>query len=162
MFPKSRILVLSAFAITGALLVGGASLAQTNLTGPETTTARLAKMKKFVDFRVNDVLDDLGATADQRRAIHDLKNRALKDAVRLKKQKAGVMKEVKSILGSDTPSSDRLHAIVDDQSELMTDLGHKMVDYVLELHDILDKDQRAQLARKAAQLKHRRGMHGLF
>jgi Spy/CpxP family protein refolding chaperone len=134
------LLPLGAFA--GLFLVAGLATAR----GPGWMGRDDAKAMKFASYMVDDVLDDLDATDDQRDEVHAIKARLFKKAVAMKADKEKTREEVKAILASDNPDGERLHAIVDNKSQEMTKLAHEVADAALELHDVLDEEQREELA----------------
>jgi Spy/CpxP family protein refolding chaperone len=116
-----------------------------------------ARADRYATFFVDDVLDELDARDDQRKEVHALKDRVLKQALATRSEKEQVRSEFAAILASDNPSSERVHAIVDEQSTKMTALAHEMADAALELHAILDAEQRTELLEH---MEKRRGAHG--
>jgi hypothetical protein len=78
----------------------------------------------------------------RRRAVE----RLLDEGLALKAKREATKDEVKAILQSDAPDAERLHAIVDGKSKEMTAFAHDVADAALELHDILDDEQREELA----------------
>jgi Spy/CpxP family protein refolding chaperone len=138
-----------------AMLVAGVSVA----AGPGFFGKDEARAQRFVSFIVEDTLDELDATPDQREDVQAIKDRLMKKALAMKGQREGVKREVRGILESDKPDGDRLHAIIDEQSRQMTAFGHEVADAALELHAVLDDEQRAELADLMARHEGKRRGH---
>src|SRR6266542_4074778 len=78
-----------------------------------------AQLAALVTDRVNDVLDDLDATPDQRTRIDAVKDRLLADA---QKARAGHEEVHAALLGewkADAPDAKKLHALVDERIEAL-------------------------------------------
>ena len=94
--------------------------------------------------RLDDLADDLDATASQRQAMQEAKDRVLRKAVRMhadkKKTRAAVMAEVKKA----TPDAAKIHAIIDAKSDKMRKLAHEVADELLAIHATPTPEQRAK------------------
>lgn len=135
-----------------ALLVVGGAVALTGFRGgcgahgghPRDPAALAA----FVTDRVEDVLDDLDATPEQRTRVHAVKERLLAAG---EAARAG-RKEAHDALAAEwkaaTPDAARLHALVDAHAEEMKALAHQAVDAGVEVHGILTPEQREKVTRK--------------
>ena len=108
-----------------------------------------AEVASFVTARVDDALDDLDATPDQRTRIHAVKDRLLaagQDA------RAGHREAHDALLAewkSASPDAAKLHALVDARADEMRALAHQAVDAGVEVHGVLTAEQREKLTRKA-------------
>jgi Spy/CpxP family protein refolding chaperone len=103
----------------------------------------------FVTDRVDDVLDDVDATPEQRTRIHAVKDRLLAAG---QQARAGHEEVHAAILGewkAEQPDAARLHAVVDQRIEELRALAHQAVDGGVEVHGILTPEQREKLTRKA-------------
>lgn len=107
------------------------------------------RMAAFVTDRVDDALDDLDATPDQRTRIHAVKDRMLAAGVRTREGRKAAHDALLAEWRSASPDRARLHALVDERMEEMRALAHEAVDAGVEVHGILGPDQRAKLTRKA-------------
>ncbi len=108
-----------------------------------------AQLAALVTDRVNDVLDDLDATPDQRTRIDAVKDRLLADA---QKARAGHEEVHAALLGewkADAPDAKKLHALVDERIEALRGMAHEAVDAGVEVHGILTPAQREKVAKKA-------------
>ncbi|HET8539775.1 MAG TPA: Spy/CpxP family protein refolding chaperone [Anaeromyxobacter sp.] len=141
-------------AVTGALLLLGVGLVTLTAFSGGGWCGRghghrdPAQAAAFVTDRVEDALDDLDATPEQRTRILAVKDRMLDSAKALH----GDRKETHDALfqewKSERPDAARLHALVDARTEEMRKLAHEAVDAGIEVHDVLTPEQRAKLTRK--------------
>jgi Spy/CpxP family protein refolding chaperone len=107
-----------------------------------------AQVAAFVTDRVDDALDDLDATPDQRTRVHAVKDRMLAAGQQLR---AGHREAHDALLGewkSATPDAAKLHALVDARAEEMRKLAHEAVDAGIEVHGILTPEQREKVTKK--------------
>jgi Spy/CpxP family protein refolding chaperone len=107
-----------------------------------------ARMAAFVTDHVDDALDDLEATPEQRARVHAVKDRLLARGQALREARAGAHAEVLAQWRSETPDAARLHAMVDERLEAMRALAHEAVDAGVEVHGTLTPEQRAEVTRK--------------
>jgi Spy/CpxP family protein refolding chaperone len=107
-----------------------------------------AQVAAFVTDRVDDALDDLDATPEQRTRILAVKDRLLAAGQKARagheEARAAVLAEWKA----EQPDAARLHALVDARVEEMRSLAHEAVDAGIEVHGVLTPDQRAKVTRK--------------
>jgi len=107
-----------------------------------------AQVAAFVTDRVDDALDDLDATPEQRTRIHEVKDRLLAAG---QKVRAGHDEAHATMLAewkAEQPDAAKLHALVDARVEEMRGLLHQGVDAGIEVHGILNAEQRAKLTKK--------------
>ena len=107
-----------------------------------------AEVAAFVSGRVDDLLDDLDATPDQRTRINAIKDRLLADGQKLRAGHGETHQTFRDEWGAEKPDAAKLHALVDQRVEEMRKLAHEAVDAGVEVHGILTPDQRAQLTKK--------------
>ncbi len=108
-----------------------------------------ARMAAFVTNHVDDALDDLNATPDQRTRVHAIKDRLLAD---VQKAHAGHDDAHAALLAewkAETPDAAKLHALVDARVDEMRALAHEAVDAGVEVHGILTPEQREKITKKA-------------
>ncbi len=107
-----------------------------------------AQVAAFVTDRVEDALDDLDATPEQRTRILAVKDRLLAAGQKARagheEARAAVLAEWKA----EQPDAARLHALVDARVEEMRSLAHQAVDAGMEVHGVLTPDQRQKVTRK--------------
>lgn len=111
-----------------------------------------AQVAAFVTERVDDVLDDVDATPEQRSRIHAIKDRLLAAG---QEARAGHRAAHDALLAewtADAPDRARLHALVDERAEALRQLAHEAVDAGIEVHEVLTPAQREQVTRKVERL----------
>jgi Spy/CpxP family protein refolding chaperone len=113
------------------------------------------RMAEFVTERVDDALDDVNATSEQREKIHAVKDRMLARAKELHGDRAAARATILEAWKADAPDAAKLHALVDERADAMRALAHEAVDAGIEVHGILTPEQRAKLAEKAGRRMHR-------
>ena len=139
--------------VTGALLLLGVGLVSLTAFGygggwchrGHRDPAQVAAM---VTNHVEDALDDLHATPDQRTRILAVKDRMLAEAQQAHGDRKATHEALLDAWKSDAPDAAKLHALVDQRVEEMRKLAHEAVDAGIEVHGILTPDQRAQLTKK--------------
>jgi len=134
-----------AIAVVGSMVVAGLFIAcghrRYSMHDPE-------RMEKFTSYMVDDVLDDLDAIDAQRRDIHSIKSKVLAEIRDMHADRQDHHAVILDEMKKDTPDADKLHAMVDDKAEKMRAFAHRLVDYGVEVHQILDREQRAKLVQK--------------
>ena len=111
-----------------------------------------AQMAAFVNARVDDTLDDVDATPDQRTKIHAIADRLLADA---QAAHAGHDQDHATIVGewkAEKPDLAKLHALVDARVDALRKLAHEAVDAGAEAHDVLTPAQREKVAKKVERM----------
>lgn len=106
------------------------------------------RMERRTAAVLDDVLDDLDATDDQRTRLQGIRARLLGEAGGLFADREATHAEVLAQLGAATPDAARLHALVDAKIEAYRKLGHDAVDGFVEAHGVLTPAQRAELEKK--------------
>ena len=107
-----------------------------------------AQIAAMVSARVDDALDDVDATPDQRARIHAIADRMLAAA---KEAHAGHDEARATLLAewkADAPDRAKLHALVDARMDELRKLAHQAVDAGVEAHDVLTPAQREKVTRK--------------
>jgi periplasmic protein CpxP/Spy len=107
-----------------------------------------AQVAAFVTERVDDALDDLDATPEQRTRIHAVKDRLLED---VQAARAGHAEAHAAVLGewkAESPDATKLHALVDERIEVLRGVAHEAVDSGIEVHGILTAEQRQKVTKK--------------
>jgi Spy/CpxP family protein refolding chaperone len=114
------------------------------------------KAKKFVTWKVDDVLDDLEATDEQRQEIHAVKDKVFEDVRVLKEDLRGDRMTFLTEMKKDKPDSDLLHRKLDGHINRLRAFAHQELDNLLRAHASLTPEQRAQLLSKAEEHMHDR------
>jgi len=122
---------------------------------------RLARAQEVISRRVNEVLDELSATPDQRAQILAIKDRALREAqVRFEQnrdQNRADRRWALQQLTSDAPDRAALYAQLDARADQARVMGRKAIDTLLEVNAILTPAQRVQLRTMVERLAERHG-----
>jgi len=140
---------LLAFAGVAAIAVGYLTL--TGFRGPGHGCGGRgdpARMEKMISSHLDDVLDDLDATAEQRARITAVKDRLLAEGKALRAGKGELHKDLVAQWESPNPDASRVHAIIDEKGDAMKGFAHKVADGLAEVHGILTPEQRAKLSKK--------------
>ena len=109
------------------------------------------KAYKFLTWHIDDILDDLKATDKQSQEVHELKDELFQEGLAFKSTSKELREALIKEWMQDAPDGDKMHAQVDLWVDEVRRLGHLMVDASLKLHDILNKEQRFDLARIIAE-----------
>jgi protein CpxP len=107
-----------------------------------------AQVAAFVTDRVDDVLDDLDATPEQRTRINAVKDRLLAAGQAAHAGRRETHDAVVAEWKAERPDAARLHALVDARADELRQLAHQAVDAGVEVHGILTPEQRAKLTKK--------------
>lgn len=107
------------------------------------------RMAAFVTDRVDDALDDIDATPEQRAQIHAVKDRLVEAAVKAHQGRRATHDTILEEWRSASPDAAKLHALVDERVDEMRALAHEAVDAGIEVHGILTPEQREKISRKA-------------
>jgi Spy/CpxP family protein refolding chaperone len=132
-------LVLGAVALTG--FRGGCG----GHHGPGRDPAQVAA---FVNGRVDDLLDDVDATPEQRTKIHAIADRMLAQAQAVHGEQDSTHETLLAQWKAETPDKAQLHALVDARADALRKLAHEAVDAGVEAHDVLTPAQREKVAKK--------------
>lgn len=130
-------------AVVGLTATAGAAFAVWHRGGD---SHRAEKMKKFIDFRVNDVLDDLDADDQQRAQVNATKDRLVKQAEQVFHSRGELRTVLLAQWNAEKPDADAIHKLIDDRIDELRALAHQAADAGLEVHGTLNPKQRAQLA----------------
>jgi periplasmic protein CpxP/Spy len=107
-----------------------------------------ARMQQFIDNRLSSMLDEIKATDAQRQQITAIKDKLVADHKALRASHAGVKQELLAQWQADKADAAKVHAIVDDRANGMKSFADEVADALIQVHDILTPDQRAQVAAK--------------
>lgn len=104
------------------------------------------RVRKFVEWRLNDALDELDANDKQRARIKALSDPLLDAGMGLVERRPEVREAILEAWTSEKPDAARVHQLVDDRIDEIRALAHQAVDAGLEVHRILTPEQRGQVA----------------
>ena len=127
-----------------ALLAGGALLAACH--HPHRPDP--AQVEKRVTAHVEEVLDDLKATPEQRARVLAVKDRLLAEGKKLQGAHDQVFTELLAQWEGASFDIARVEALADGRIDDLRAFAHQAVKGAAEVHDVLTPEQRAQLARK--------------
>lgn len=115
------------------------------------------RMSKFVEFRVNDVLDDLNATDAQKKNILEIVRGVTKDAGGVMKEGRDTHDEMLELFTQPAVDAKLVHARIDERAKAMQAMAHRVADAALKVHTQLTPEQRAELAEIISEHHPRRG-----
>ena len=118
-----------------------------------------AEVAAFVTDRVDDALDDLDATPEQRTRIHAVKERMIASVQKARGEHRDSRETVLAAWRSPTPDATRLHALVDEHLDAIRAVAHEAVDASIEVHGTLTPEQREKVTRKLERRIERRTGH---
>ena len=107
-----------------------------------------ARMEKMVSHQVEDALDDLKATPEQRQAITAVKDRLLTRGKALRADHRATVKEALGLWEASSFDKARALALVDARLDAMRTMAHEAVEATAEVHQTLTPEQRAQVTRR--------------
>ena len=103
------------------------------------------RARRFATWRVDHILDRLGANEEQRRRAHELKDSLLDEAQGLKEKMREAKRDLTDQWRSDTPDAGRVHNLVDERIDGLRQFLHRVADAGLEVHRLLTSSQRREL-----------------
>lgn len=104
------------------------------------------RMHQMITWKVDDALDKLDATDDQRTRIHALKDRVLTRGHELHEAARPLKDGFVEEWMKESPNPQTLHGVADQWIDQIRGFAHEVVDALIELHDVLTPAQRAQVA----------------
>jgi periplasmic protein CpxP/Spy len=104
-----------------------------------------AMVHKFVDFAVNEKLDEIGATDAQRQKVKEIKDRLIEGAHSLHESKAELRGDLLKLLEQENPDPAQVKAVVRQRTQAFTRFVDEAADAVVELHAVFTPEQRTQL-----------------
>lgn len=102
--------------------------------------------KKFVTHRVDHMLGKIDATEKQEAEVHKITDRMLAEFLSAHAGSADAKRLVLAEWKKDTPDAKKLHALADQRIAAYQKAVHASVDGMIEVHQVLDKKQRAELS----------------
>lgn len=105
-----------------------------------------SRAERFINWKVDDHLDELNATEAQRKRVHELKDGLIADGKKLHEEQRNVRGELVAQWDSATPDANRVHALVDERVDAFRGFAHKVADAVLEVHALFTPEQRKQVS----------------
>jgi Spy/CpxP family protein refolding chaperone len=102
----------------------------------------------MLGHHLDDVLDDVEATPEQRQKITAVKDRLLEKGRALHGARRDGMRELLAQWESPTPDAAAVHAHIDARAKEMQAFAHEVADGLAEVHSILTPEQREKIAKK--------------
>jgi periplasmic protein CpxP/Spy len=106
------------------------------------------RLDRFVSHRLDDLLDDVRATAAQRQQLNALKDKLLADGHALHAGQADAKKQLLAEWRSEAPDKAKVMAIVDERADAMKKMAEEVAAALVDAHGILNESQRALVTRK--------------
>ena len=103
-------------------------------------------VKERVSARVDHVLDDIDASDQQRSKVHSVKDRIFVGFTRAHAGSQATRQAALAQWRSDQPNAKELHALVDKRTAEYQKAMHAAVDGLIEVHQTLNAEQRAEVA----------------
>ncbi|MDX9721180.1 MAG: hypothetical protein RBU37_10570 [Myxococcota bacterium] len=103
---------------------------------------------RFVSWRVDDKLDELDATPDQRSKIHEIKDQLFDLGIAIRDDGRSLRQSLVAELSSDSPDAKLMHQEVDAFFDKAREAAHAAVDASVEVHQLLDASQRQTLLKQ--------------
>jgi periplasmic protein CpxP/Spy len=107
-----------------------------------------ARMEQRIGRHLDQVLDDIDATPEQRQQILAVKDRLLEKGKALHGGRREAMKDLLAQWQSPTLDPAAVHAKIDARAKEMQAFAHEAADALVEVHGILTPAQREKVARK--------------
>lgn len=143
---RAKRFIIAALAVIGLTATAGSAFAWFGHHAGD-AHAKMAKIKKFIDWRLNDVLDDLEADAAQRAEINRVKDRLVELGEGYAKSRPETRKAFLAQWNAETPDAKAVHQLVDDRLDEIRALAHQAADGALEVHKTLNPKQRAEITK---------------
>jgi Spy/CpxP family protein refolding chaperone len=102
-------------------------------------------MRKFIDFAVNEKLDEIGASDPQKQKVREIKDRLMKDGRALHESHAALRDKVLALLAQDNPDPAQLKALIRERTDAVSRFGDEAADAIVEIHATLTPEQRQKL-----------------
>jgi periplasmic protein CpxP/Spy len=144
--PRMTIVAL-AVSGAGALGLGGvwAAAAHTGFRCGAHGHRDSAMVHRFVDFAVNEKLDEVKATDEQRQKVREIKERLMKDGHALHESHGALHADLVKLLEQDQVDAAQVKALVHQRTDALVRFADEAADAAVELHDVFTPEQRKLL-----------------
>lgn len=139
-------LTISALALLGAIAVG---------CGGEVSQDPHERLVGVVDQRVEEALEDIGATEQQSAEVHAIKDDLIDHFEASRAEHQDAHEQLRQLWLADRPDPQTVHSLVDERIDKARATAHKVADAIVKLHDILTPEQRQQLADRLEERRRR-------
>jgi Spy/CpxP family protein refolding chaperone len=113
--------------------------------GSDNAEGRAKKITRIAHAHVDDFLDDVDATGEQRGKIATLTDRVLGEGLPL----IGEHQQAKKVLldqwRSEKPDAAKVHSVIDERVDGIRRVLHTVADAAIELHQLLTPEQRKEI-----------------
>ncbi len=116
--------------------------------GRDDEKGRSAKVQRMATAKVDNTLDDVDATDAQREKIHAIKDRLIGEGTPLFTSGKDTKKVLFEQWQAEKPAGQKVHSIVDERFDSFRAFAHKVVDGALEIHSVLNAEQRKSLSER--------------
>jgi protein CpxP len=106
------------------------------------------KAYRFLSMKVDNMLDDVSATAPQRQQINDIKDELFDEGKAVKLSMEGTRGELRAQWLAPQVDRARVHQLVDERLEQVRGFAHKAADALIKAHDTFTPEQRQQLSKQ--------------
>jgi protein CpxP len=141
---KTKIAVAAVAAALGLGLLGAAG-AYAGMNGMFERNHE-KKVARFINMRVENMLDDISASDPQRQQVNQIKDELFEQGKALHASMQGAHQEFRAQWLSDRPDVNKVNALVDERIDALRGFAHKAVDAAVRLHGVLTPQQREKLA----------------
>jgi Spy/CpxP family protein refolding chaperone len=100
---------------------------------------------KFVDFVVNEKLDEIKATDEQRQKVREIKDRLMKDGHALRANHGALHADLVKLLEQDQVDAAQVKALVHQRTDALVRFADEAAEAAVELHGVFTPEQRKQL-----------------
>ena len=108
--------------------------------------SRSGRWGHWINWRIERALRQINATDEQRTKVRAIQARLLDDVHAFRGQQRSVREELTNAILAPAFDSAKLNTLVDDRSQALRELGHRLVDAGAEIDLVLTAEQKAQLA----------------
>jgi periplasmic protein CpxP/Spy len=140
----AKMMVLGA-SLAGAAGMGGLGAGAFRAHGGFGGHRNPEMIHKFIQFAVNEKLDEIEATPEQRQKVREVSDRLLQEAKALHQGKQDLHDEMLELLAQDEPDAARVKALVRGRMQEFSRFADDATDGLLELHRTFTAEQRAKL-----------------
>jgi Spy/CpxP family protein refolding chaperone len=143
--PYSKLAIAALVAVAGAGALGLGAYRAYAHGGFGGHGRHHAMFARFIDFAVNEKLDEIQATPAQRQRVLELKDRLVAQGKALHEEKGELREQVLALLSEDELDEARVRGLVKERTEALTRFVDGAADAVIELHKTLTPEQRQKL-----------------
>lgn len=140
---RAKRFIIATLAVVGLTATAGSAFAWFGHRGGHAH----AKIKTFIDWRINDVLDDIEANTAQRDRVNAIKARMFEAAEGFAKSRPETRKAFLAQWNAATVDKAEVHRLIDERIDEIRAMAHQAADAAIEVHGTLDPTQRAAITK---------------